>query len=151
MKLKWTETLIADFRRERDEFEYFKEKHAKNYSYVAALFAHALIFDQYSHNCVLATSEVKMKIHDEIKSILKNVLYYGDEDCHITIKKIAIPEVNSAVHFCSTNVQNMRGMSTNLVYYAGDAIHLLENYPWMSELPDYPNMFKSNYKNANRS
>lgn len=143
MKIEWTKELIIDFRRKRDDFEYFKESNAKNQSYVAALFAHALIFTQYSHSCVMAKQELRKKIRDEVETIVRGFFDTAELDLYAT--RIGAQPMASSVHFVNEQIVNLKGRSTHLVYFAGDKAELLEYCPWFVEMDDYPNVYKTNY------
>lgn len=112
--------MIEDFKRCMD-FDYFKSTYAKNHSYVAAMFVHGFVFNQYFKGLVIAEKHLRSNIRDEILSLIKLIPIEFYEDLKINIRKIESGK--RSIYFRPIDDNNLKGWLPDLVYNPG----LLQN------------------------
>lgn len=135
---------IAEFMKCRDDFDYFKEKHATHKSYVAALFAFDLIFRRDIVNMIMISPKFRLiELRSEIMSIIEE--FDKNLPGLTTLKRINVHTLgsylNSHLYLRSHNLNGARGMTLNKVYYDGPE-NFLEFCPWMRPT-DIPNVFET--------
>ncbi|UQS94249.1 hypothetical protein ABNavy71_180 [Acinetobacter phage AB-Navy71] len=138
-----TQELAEIWKGCKADFDNFKEMYAKNQSYVAARFAHRIIFNQYASCAILANRVIRNGVRDEIISILDKI-----PEEFIVSKKLCSSyiEVNgSMMYIFAENVLNLKGRSTDLVYTTNLDIVAQAVAP-LSLLPDndIPNLYVRN-------
>lgn len=139
--------LVEIFKECHNNFEAFKEKYAKNYSYVAAHFAHRLIFRQYQTCLVLSNKVTRNGIRDEIIAILNNVPKEFKPDMHILVTRVSVG--TSTVFFSPEDPNHIRGRSPALVYTSSPELWVVLAPLCMEVLDDIPNLYIRKIYNKN--
>ncbi|QHJ74106.1 putative DNA packaging protein [Acinetobacter phage vB_AbaM_Lazarus] len=131
--------LVEIFKECHSNFEAFKEKYAKNYSYVAAHFAYRLIFRQHQTCLVLANKVIRNGIRDEVIAILDNVPSEFKQDVHVLVTRISVG--TSTVFFSPEDPNHIRGRSPTLVYTSSTELWAVLAPLRLEVLDGIPNLF----------
>ncbi|ADG60076.1 hypothetical protein Acj9p176 [Acinetobacter phage Acj9] len=139
----YTKEIIEDFKQCRDDFDYFKDKYAKNNSYVCAFFAHKLIFTHNSTSVIMCSPKMRLvEMRGEIRAIINALppvigadLISRDNTQYMSTKHY------SCIMFRAENPNSLRGPSLNYLYHDGKD-NIRQAAPWMVPT-DIPNLYKS--------
>ncbi|CAL1777656.1 hypothetical protein BRC2024_PQPTKSFJ_CDS_0119 [Tegunavirus sp. BRC001] len=142
-----TSELVEIFKECRGNFESFKARYAENYSYVAAHFAHRIVFYDFQTCIVFGNKIIRGNIRDEVVQILNNI---PDEfKTTLSILMTRIQHGNSMVYFVAEDSNHLRGRSPSIIYTTSDEIKYTMAPLCMEQLDGIPNLYIRKIYNKN--